>query len=93
MTKSQKPRIKIFSLLFEIIIDLALIGMGAALYIHFLVYSFGPIGLSPMVVNFFGSLKNAVLVIAGIPFLVGIFNLLKTLLSTTKKLITPAKSI
>ena len=79
MSSSKKNRINIFSLLFDILIDLALIGMGALLYIHFLVYSFGPVGLSPIVINLFGSKELAVWVISGIPFVVGVFSLLRTL--------------
>lgn len=63
----------------SILIDLLLMGMGAALYVHFLVYSFGPIGLSPVLVNLFGSLETAVYVIAGLPFVVGVFSLLRTI--------------
>lgn len=76
---TQKKRINLFNLFLEIAIDLALIGMGALLYIHFLVYSFGPVGLSPIVINLFGDLKTAVYVIAGIPFVVGVFSLIKTI--------------
>ncbi len=81
----KKPRINIFSLLFEILIDLALIGMGALLYIHFLVYSFGPVGLSPIVINLFGSKELAVLVISGVPFVVGVFSLLGTFFRLIKR--------
>jgi hypothetical protein len=81
----KKKRVNIFSLFFGILIDLALMGMGAALYVHFLVYSFGPITLSPLVINLFGSLKTAVLVISGLPFIVGAFNLIKTLISSFAK--------
>jgi hypothetical protein len=86
-----KPRINIFSLLFEIFIDFALMGMGAVLYIHFLVYSFGPVGLSPIVINLFGSKELAVLVISGVPFIVGVFSLLKTLFRLVRKLAVSSK--
>ena len=80
-----KPRIDIFSLLFEIVIDLALIGMGAVLYYHFLVHPLGPVGLSPIIINLFGSKQLAVLVISGVPAIVGVFSLLKTIFRTGRK--------
>lgn len=88
---SPKKRIDPFNVLLEIVIDLMLIGMGAALYIHFLVYSFGPIGLSPVVVNFFGSLRTAVYVIAGVPFVIGVFSLLRTIYRVIVRPTIPAR--
>jgi hypothetical protein len=85
-----KPRFNLFSFLFNILFDLALIGMGAVLYYHFLVYPLGPIGLSPIVVNLFGSKQLAVLVISGIPILVGVFSLLGTIGRLFRRA-TPAK--
>ncbi len=82
MTQTQQPkkrRFNLFNFLLEIVIDLMLMGMGAALYIHFLVFSFGPVTLSPVVVNLFGSLETAVYVIAGVPFIIGLLSFLRTL--------------
>jgi hypothetical protein len=92
MTRSNKPRINIFSLLFDLIIDFALMGMGALLYYHFLVYPLGPVGLSPVVINIFGSKELAVLVISGVPFFIGLFSLIKTLFRTVKKLTVSSRS-
>ena len=85
MTRVNKPRINIFSLLFGLLIDLALIGMGALLYYHFLVYPLGPVGLSPIVIDLFGSKQLAVLVISGVPVIVGVLSLLKTIFRTGRK--------
>ena len=87
-----KPRINIFSLLFDLFIDFALMGMGALLYYHFLVYPLGPVGLSPVVINIFGSKELAVLVISGVPFFIGLFSLVKTLSRAARKLTAPSKS-
>jgi hypothetical protein len=90
----KKPRKQsFFSLFFNILIDFALIGMGVVLYIHFLVYPLGPVGLSPIVVNLFGSLKTAVLVISGAPVLVGVFNLFGSFLRAAKNTFTPRPSM
>ena len=83
---TQRRKINIFSLLFGILIDLALIGMGVLLYYHFLVYPLGPVGLSPIVINLFGSKQLAVLVIAGLPVMVGVFSLIKTIFRTGRKI-------
>jgi hypothetical protein len=87
-----KPRINIFSLFFDLFIDFALMGMGALLYYHFLVYPLGPVGLSPVVINIFGSKELAVLVISGVPFFIGLFSLVKTLSRAAKKLTASSKS-
>jgi hypothetical protein len=86
-----KSRINIFSLLFDLIIDFALMGMGALLYYHFLVYPLGPVGLSPVVIDIFGSKELAVLVISGVPFFIGLFSLIRTLFRTAKKLTVSSK--
>jgi hypothetical protein len=87
------PRKSMLSILFDILIDLALIGMGAALYIHFKVYSFGPVDLSPVVVRLFGSRDLAVLVISGIPAVVGVYNLLRTIVSPLKNIHLPGRTL
>lgn len=74
-----KLRIKPFSLLLDLLIDFALMGMGALLYYHFEVRSLGPFGLSPIVTNLLGSQRVAVLVISIAPFGIGALNLLRTL--------------
>jgi len=85
MTKPRK--INIFSIIFSILIDFALIGMGMLLYYHFQVYPLGIVDLSPIFINLFGSKEFAVLVISGVPILVGVFNLLRTLLHMAKKIL------
>lgn len=75
MTKS---RVNPLSLLFDLLIDFALIGFGAAFYYHFEVASLGPFDLNPLVTHLFGSKYIAVLVISIIPFVIGALNLLRT---------------
>lgn len=74
-----KKRINLFSVLTDLLIDLALIGMGVLLYYHFEVRALGPFDLSPVVTNLFGSKHVAVLVISLAPFGIGVINLLRTL--------------
>ena len=74
-----EKRINLFSLLTDLLIDLALIGIGVLLYYHFEVYPLGPFDLSPVVTNLFGSKHVAVLVISLLPFGIGVINLSRTL--------------
>jgi hypothetical protein len=82
----KKNRINFFSLFTGILIDLALIGTGV------LLYYLGPVFFSPIIVNLFGSLQTAVLVISGLPFIVGVLSLLKTLIRPPRNLAIPSKS-
>jgi hypothetical protein len=77
MTGLNKLGINIFSLLFDRLIDLALTGMGILLYYQFNVQALASEDLSPIVVNSFGSEDLAVLVISGVPFIIGIFSLIR----------------
>jgi hypothetical protein len=78
--KQPRRRMSLFSFLIELVIDLALMGMGALLYYHFQVYPLGPVDLSPVVVKLFGGSKLlAVLTISLVPFGIGALNLLRTL--------------
>ena len=88
---SQKKRIDPISVLLEIAIDLVLICMGALLYYHFLVYPLAPVDLSPIVVYLFGSKQLAVLAISGVPFIVGVFSLLRTPIRIMKKKAVPSQ--
>ncbi len=74
-----RKRINLFSLLTDLLIDLALIGMGVLLYYHFEIHPLGPFDLSPVVTNLFGSKYIAVLVISLLPFGIGVINLSRTL--------------
>jgi hypothetical protein len=87
----KKPRINLFSLLTDLLIDLALIGMGALLYYHFEVYPLGPFDLSPVVINLFGSKHVAVLVISLIPLGIGLINLLRTIFRVFASLLPTRK--
>ncbi|MEW5938586.1 MAG: hypothetical protein AB1750_02890 [Chloroflexota bacterium] len=88
MTK--KNRVNVGSLIFDLLIDIALIGMGAALYYVFMVRPIGPaVGINDMFVELVGSKLVAVLIISGLPFIIGLWSLVRTLARTAKKLRTP----
>lgn len=84
-----KNRISIGSLLFDLLIDIGLIGMGVVLYYHFMVYPLGPVGLSEVFIKIVGSKLVAVLIISGLPFIVGVLSLARTVFRTARKLKSP----
>lgn len=83
----KKKRINLFSLLFDIIIDLLLIGLGVVLYFQFFVYQIFPISISPALTDPVGGFTNAAYIICGIPFMVGLVSLVRTIFRTFKKLL------
>jgi hypothetical protein len=84
-----KNRISIGSLLFDLMIDIGLIAMGVVLYYHFMVYPLGPVGLSDVFIKLVGSKLVAVLIISGLPFIVGVLSLARTIFRTARKLKSP----
>ena len=75
MTRSRK--ISFGSVLLDLIIDFALMGMGALLYYHFKIQSLAPVTISPAVVKWLGGTNIAVLLLAGLPFVIGLFSFLR----------------
>jgi hypothetical protein len=73
-----KKSISLFSVLYDFLINFALIGMGYLIYYHFNVHSLAPVGWNPIVLQFFGSQPIATLILSGIPFIVGISSLART---------------
>jgi hypothetical protein len=88
MTK--KNRINLGSLIFDLLIDLALIAMGAVLYYIFMVRPIGFVGINDLFVKLVGSKTVAVLIIAGLPFVVGVLSLARTVFRAAKKLKSPS---
>ncbi len=76
MTTSRKFKPLSFAL--DLLIDFALIGLGCVIIYHFFVSPLGPFDLWPMVVGWFGGNKPlAVAVIAAVPILVGVGDLVR----------------
>ena len=89
-----KKRIDPIALLLDFAIDFVLIGTGVLLYVHLLVYHIGPPGFAVLpswIINLFGSLETAVYVIAGIPFVIGLLSLIRTLARLIRRPDAPAK--
>jgi hypothetical protein len=62
--------------LLDLLIDAALMGTGFLLYYHLKIHPLFPAHLSPEVIKLFGGLDNTVLVIAGVPFAIGLLSFL-----------------
>lgn len=86
-----KPRPRFFSLLFDLLIDFALISVGVALYYHFEVQSLGSFTLSPSLINLFGSKETAVLVISLVPFGIGLISFIRTVYRAVSGLVLSTK--
>lgn len=94
MTQKTAPKrtgTRLFNLLVDLLIDLGLIGLGYGIYYHFMVRAFGPFDFHPIVYSILGSRDTAVLIIAGLPFVIGLFSLARTLWRFMK-LARPAKA-
>lgn len=90
---SRKPSPKkpsVFSiipgLLFDLMIDFMLIGLGVVLYIQFFVYEIFPISISPALTAPVGGFVNAAYIICGIPLVVGVISLFRTITKAIRKL-------
>jgi hypothetical protein len=86
---AKNNRIKVGSLIFDLLIDFALIAMGAVLYYVFMIRPIGFLGINDVFVKLVGSKLVAVLIIAGIPFVVGVLSLARTIFRTARKLKSP----
>lgn len=85
MPVTKKTMKKAWGNVFGILIDLALIAMGVILYYHFEVQMLAPIDLHPFVIDLFGGDKHlAVLIIAGLPFAFGMYDLIRTIIRMTR---------
>jgi hypothetical protein len=87
-----KPRPRFFSLLFDLLIDSALIGAGVALYYHFEVLPILPFSLHPAVIALFGSEQTVTLFVSLAPLSIGLISLTRTLYTTLAGLVSTVKN-
>ena len=81
MTTSTRRRtsISFFGILTDLLIDLALMGLGFAIFYNFMVSPYLPFTtINPAFTALVGGFNNAVYIMSGLPFVVGAFNLLRT---------------
>jgi hypothetical protein len=73
-------------LLFDLMIDLALIFLGLALYFQFFVYEIFPISISPVLTDPVGGMTNAAYIMCGVPFFIGLISLVRSVTRFFRKL-------
>jgi hypothetical protein len=72
--------------MFDLMIDLGLIFLGVILYFQFFVYEIFPITISPALTEPVGGLTNAEYILCGVPFVIGLVSLVRSLLRFFRKL-------
>lgn len=77
----------IIALLTDLLIDAILIGLGMVLYYQFFIHEIYPVTISPALTEPVGGLTNAAYIISGIPFVIGILNLVRTISRAYHKLL------
>lgn len=86
-TRKPVPYVNIFlGFLTDLLIDVALIGLGIVLYYQFFVHEFFPVTISPALTEPVGGLTNAAYLMSGIPFIVGILSLIRAIGRTARRL-------
>jgi hypothetical protein len=86
MTKKTSVFSLVMGLLFDLMIDLALIFLGLALYFQFFVHEIFPITISPVLTDPVGGMTNAAYILCGVPFIIGLISLVRSLLRFFRKL-------
>jgi len=74
-----KRNFSCFSALYDLLIDFALMAMGYLIYYHFNIHPLAPMIWNPLVIQLFGSKELAILILAGVPFIVGVLSFARTL--------------
>lgn len=74
-----KKNFSCFSALYDLLIDFALVGIGYLIYFQFNVHPLAPVIWNPVVMQLFGSKQLATLILAGVPFVVGVLSFARTL--------------
>jgi len=74
-----KKHFSCLSALYDLLIDFALISIGYLIYYHFNIHPLAPVIWNPIVIRLFGSKQLATLILAGVPFIVGVLSFAWTL--------------
>jgi len=76
----------ILSFVTDLLIDGLLIGLGAVLYYQFFVDEIFPVTISPVLTGPVGGVSNAAYIICGVPFVIGILSLVRSISRTYHQL-------
>ncbi|HEY9152361.1 MAG TPA: hypothetical protein VIN60_05700 [Anaerolineales bacterium] len=72
-----KKSLSFVSVLYDLLIDAALMGMGYLIYYQFNIRPLAPIDWNPLVIQVFGSKQSATLILSGIPFAIGLLSVVQ----------------
>lgn len=73
----KKSGIRLWDVLMDALIDFALMGTGFLIYYQFQIQPLVPVGLHPALASLLGGKDTAVLIIAGLPFVIGLLNVIR----------------
>jgi hypothetical protein len=91
-TATRKARkLSLSSILIDLLIDFAIVGTGFLIYYHLKIHPLFPAQLSPEVIKLLGGLDNAVLIIAGVPFVIGLLSILGLFVRIVKGMVAAIK--
>ena len=85
-TRKASSPFSFIDFLIDLLIDLAFIGLGMVLYYHFKIQAIFPIVLSPALIDLVGSREIVIYMICGLPLVIGILSLSRTILRNYHKL-------
>jgi hypothetical protein len=99
MPVTSTRKISLFSVFIDLLIDLAFMVIGFLIYYHFLVNPLifidqdVTVTISPILTNLVGGFHNAVYIMAGLPFLIGFFGLVRLVIRLLQGLTAAARKV
>jgi hypothetical protein len=88
MTKKPSVFSLLMGLMFDLMIDLSLIFLGLALYFQFFVHEIFPITISPELTDPVGGPTNAAYILCGVPLVIGLISLVRSVTRFFRKMRT-----
>lgn len=85
-TRKAAASFSFIDFLIDLLIDLAFIGLGVALYYNFKIQAIFPFTLSPALKDLVGGREVAVYLICGLPMAIGVLSLSRTILRNYHRL-------
>jgi hypothetical protein len=85
-TRRATPAFSLIDFLIDLLIDLAFIGLGVALYFQFKIQAIFPIALSPALTDLVGGREIVIYLICGVPLVIGMLSLSRTILRNYHRL-------
>jgi hypothetical protein len=86
--RNRSMHIRPLSVLMDILLNSLFVVMGVLIYYHFNIHMLAPFDLHPLVVSALGSKQIAVLIVSGLPFVIGVFGMITTLYRLIKRIMS-----